>query len=412
MLVNIWLELKKFKLPTLYWYGNKNLELEFPSNWDVKIYPMNGHNEKPLSMGEIKDAFYRPINSKTIKELTKGRKEAVIIFDDMSRPTKIYELIPFILEQLNDGGISDDHIRFISALGTHGPMDYEDFVKKLGENIVERFSVFNHNPFGNITDIGTTSRGTPVEINNEVMDCELKIGIGCVLPHGQSGFGGGGKIILPGVASFKSIYINHKLPRKWGIIEDNITRLDIEEAAIKAGLDIKIDCVLNGKGKICGLYVGNVIDEFKEAVKHARKVYSTNIPKGFDVVIANSYFKANEVPLTIRIIRYLLKEGGTAVIIANNPKGPVVHYLEGKFGKFHGGPFYHGIRKLEGIGKVIIFTQQKMRDPWYPLFDPKEMMWLKNWKEVTEEIRNAHGDAAKIAIIPDATVQIPQEVIK
>ena len=41
------------------------------------------------------------------------------------------------------------------------------------------------------------------------MACDLKIGIGCIVPHAFSGFGGGGKIILPGVSHIDSIAYNH-----------------------------------------------------------------------------------------------------------------------------------------------------------------------------------------------------------
>jgi nickel-dependent lactate racemase len=399
------------KIPTLLWYGDKKLTLSFPAKWNVTLYPMNGERTKPLSKEGIKSALSNPIGSKTIRALAENRKEAVIIFDDMSRPTKVYQLLPYVIDELNRGGISNDHIRFISALGTHGAMDRQDFVKKLGEKVVEEFSVFNHNPFFNLTDVGTNSRGTPVKINSEVMSCDLKIGIGTVVPHGQSGFGGGAKIVLPGVAGAETIIANHKLPVKWGLIEENLTRLDMEEAARLAGLDVKLDTVLNGRAEIANLYVGEVVAESREAVKKARETYATSIPKGFDIVIANTYFKSNEPPLAIRFVRRVIRDGGTAVIIVNDPKGPVTHYLEGKFGKNLGGVFYYGPRKLEGIGKAIIYCPQKMKDPWYQLFDPEQQISVKTWKEVVEELRSIHGDKARVAVVPDATVQIPKEAL-
>jgi nickel-dependent lactate racemase len=70
--------------------------------------------------------------------------------------------------------------------------------------VLKRFPVYNHNPFNNCVPIGTTKTfGTEVSINAEVMKSDLKIAIGGIVPHGMTGFGGGGKIILPGVASFR-----------------------------------------------------------------------------------------------------------------------------------------------------------------------------------------------------------------
>ncbi|MFC1803230.1 lactate racemase domain-containing protein [Thermoproteota archaeon] len=399
-------------LRTLLWYENKEITLSFPPQWNLNIYHMEGYNNRQLNEKEIKLAFSKTIGSKRICDLAKTRKEAVIIFDDMTRPTPVYLLVPHILEELNKGGITDDHIRFISALGSHAPMDREDLVKKLGENIVEEFPVFNHNPFGNLTDIGMTTRETPVKINREVMSCDLKIGVGLVCPHGMSGFGGGAKIILPGVSSIDTILANHKLlPMKWGITEGVPLFQDMNEAARMASLDIKVDTIVNGRANITSLYVGDFVAEHREAVKMAKSVYNIPIQKKYDIVVANAYLKHNEVPLTIRLIKRVIKNGGTAVIIDNEPKGPVWHYLEGKFGKKFGGPFCALSRNLNGVGKVIIYSQYKLKDPWYPLYEPDQQIWIKDWKEVIEELRNIYKDKANVAVIPEASIAIPRTLL-
>jgi nickel-dependent lactate racemase len=44
------------------------------------------------------------------------------------------------------------------------------------------------------------------------MSYPLKIAIGCILPHPQCGYGGGAKIILPGVAGMRSIIYKNWCP--------------------------------------------------------------------------------------------------------------------------------------------------------------------------------------------------------
>ena len=89
-------------------------------------------------------------------------------------------------------------------------MKLVDFQKKLGVDIPGRFLVFNHNPYENCDYLGETSRGTPAYVNSEFMACDLKLSIGCILPHPTAGFGGGGKMILPGIAHVDSITANHR----------------------------------------------------------------------------------------------------------------------------------------------------------------------------------------------------------
>ncbi|MCX5995859.1 MAG: lactate racemase domain-containing protein, partial [Chloroflexi bacterium] len=258
----------KIRLPQLAWYDNNELEIEFPPSWEVSVCYMKGHQRRALGEKGYREAFAKPIGTKRIRELARGKKEVAIIFDDMSRPTRVAEIVPYVLEELKAAGVKDESIRFIAAVGAHGALTRLDFAKKLGEEALCRFPVYNHNPYENCTYLGETSNGTPVAVNAEVMNCDFKIGIGSLLPHPLTGFGGGGKIILPGVASIDTMAAHHRdlilklltQGRDPGIgiatFESNLLRLDIEEAARMAGLDVKIDTVLNGRGQTTAVFVG------------------------------------------------------------------------------------------------------------------------------------------------------------
>ena len=97
------------------------------------------------------------------------------------------------------------------ANGKVFPMSESDIEQKIGrENLdrMERMGIpFHQNDPRNAeayTYIGVSSRGTPVWILTAVAECDLKITIG----HAQAnhwGAGGGGKLILPGVASDETI---------------------------------------------------------------------------------------------------------------------------------------------------------------------------------------------------------------
>jgi nickel-dependent lactate racemase len=284
----------KVKIPQLLWHGNTEMELDFPNSWSIFFCPMKGGEKKRLGLKDMERAFSHPIGSPPIHELAIGKKEVAILFDDMARPTPVSQIVPFVLKELGQAGIKDGQVRFIAALGAHGAHTAVDFKKKLGGEVLDRFPVYNHHPFDFCTYLGKTSQGTPISINREVMACDLKIGIGCIVPHSFSGFGGGGKIILPGVAHMDSIAYNHGLIKTYpdcvgpGKIDGNIPRLDIEEATRMAGLDVKIDAILNLRGEVTGLFVGDPILEHHEGMKLAKEVYATAPAKNMDVVIVNA----------------------------------------------------------------------------------------------------------------------------
>jgi len=91
------------------------------------------------------------------------------------------------------------------ATGAHHGRLLFDFQKKLGTEIPEKYHVYNHNSYENLEYLGKTSYDTPVHINREVMSCDLKISLGAMMPHFGYGFGGGSKMLLPGVAGIDSI---------------------------------------------------------------------------------------------------------------------------------------------------------------------------------------------------------------
>ncbi len=360
----------------------------------------------------MEHAFDHPIGSKPIEELAKGKKEVVILFDDLARPTPVYEIIPYVLRGLEKAGISDRQIRLITALGAHGAQTANDFRKKLGEEVLNRFPVYNHHPFDHCQYLGKTSYGTPVLINQEVMACDLKIGIGCIVPHSFSGFGGGGKIILPGVAHIESIEHNHGLIKTHpecvglGKIEGNIPRLDIEEATRMARLDMKIDAIVNLRGEITGLFTGDPILEHHEGMKLAKEVYLTTPARDMDVVIVNTFSKSNEAAIAPFIgIPSLKEEGGDLVIIANEPAGQAVHYLFGEFGRC-------GERRLQlpqplptKVKRFIILSPFKDHVGACFFGKVSTIQWVKTWEEVLELLNSEWGNEAKVAVYPDGTIQ-------
>jgi nickel-dependent lactate racemase len=408
-----WRQKMNIKIPQLLWYGNTEMELNFPQSWSVSFCPMQGATRKKLTPEEIIRIFASPIGIKPIDELAKGKKEVVILFDDLARPTPVYEIVPYVIKALEKAGISDEQIRFIAALGAHGAHTANDFRKKLGEEILDRFPVYNHHPFDFCTYLGKTGRGTPVSINSEVMACDLKIGIGCITPHAFSGFGGGGKIILPGVAHMDSIAYNHGTLMNnhtdcvgVGKIDGNVLRLDIEEAAKMAGLDIKIDAIVNLRGEITGLFVGDPILEHQEGIRLAREVYATIQARNKDIVVVNAYAKPNECAIAPFIgIPSIKEEGGDLIIIANEPGGQVVHYLFGEFGKCGEGRLQLPQPLPTKVKRFIVLSPFKDLVGVSCFKGASSIIWAKTWPEALGLLVEEWGDKANVAVYPDATIQ-------
>ena len=77
---------------------------------------------------------------------------------------------------------------------------------------------------------------------------------------------------MPGIASFETIDYNHQMWVKsmqehqdkpitgMGIFDNNPARVDIDEAATLAGLDVSINCIVNTWGETVSVYAGALED--------------------------------------------------------------------------------------------------------------------------------------------------------
>lgn len=414
---------KVVELPQLVWDGVAALQLTFPDSWEIEECHMAGHDRPALEPSRIREAILEPIGSAPIREAARGKKEVCIIFDDMSRPTRVAQIVPVVLEELAKAGIEDHQIRFICALGSHGTLTRRDFVKKLGEEVVSRFPVFNHNLVGACSFVGTTSFGTELCINSEVVGCDYKIAIGCIVPHAFAGFGGGAKIILPGVASFETVRAMHRMKAAavagagegagetmdfggMACIEGNRIRENIEEAAAMVGLDFKIDVLVNTRGETVSLYAGAPRAAFDAALEEARRHYLTARATDCDVVVTNTFAKANEGEGgVITGFGSLKRTGGDMVLISNAPEGHVVHYLFGNWGSLGSDGLRLIVQLPPQVERLIIFDRYKdLTSVGY--FAPREkVLILSEWDEVLGVLRERRGDGSKVAVYSSAEIQ-------
>jgi len=183
---------------------------------------------------EIRGALDNPISQKPLQKWVKPTDRVILISDDNTRLTPADRIIPPLLNRLNRAGVSDKNISCIMALGTHRYMSREELIGKVGEEVYRRIRVFNHewkNPDA-LTDLGVSRHGTPLLINKAVVEADVVIGLGAIVPHHIPGFSGSSKIIQPGVSGAKTTAETHILSCESGGdsflgILDNPVRSDI-----------------------------------------------------------------------------------------------------------------------------------------------------------------------------------------
>jgi len=346
-----------------------------------------------------------------LRELAKGKRDAAIIVDDIARPTPADRVLPFVIGELERGGIEKSHIKIIIGCGCHRPLTLLDMRKKLGEKIATEMYVANHDPFNNLTHLGETSRGTPTYINTDVLKAELKVGIGCVIPHDLAGFGGGAKIIVPGVAGIETIAHNHsqlkqEVGAKLGAIEENAIRLDMEEATERVGLDFIVNVVINSERRISGVFTGHFVKAHRAGVELCHEMYKTSLPDTFHVLLANAY------PLDVYLRQSgkalwaakKMAEDGIAILSTAANEGLGTHYLVERarskaqfdmLGK-------HVERKMIIYSRNVGIRQlDEIRSKWHT----KDIEVMGSWNDVVRRVRTMHRKELNVAVLPCGSIQ-------
>lgn len=407
--------MKKISIPSRLWYENKEWDMTFPERWQVDNLTSPGLDKPGLSSGEIAAKISQPITGPTLEEMAKGKKQAVIVFDDMTRPTPVYAVVPHVLDALHKAGMKKDQIRFIWGLGSHGAYDMINARKKLGSDIVENYRVFNHDPFQNTVRAGRTPTGVEIWLNREFMSCDLKIAIGCITAHVHVGFGGGAKLILPGVAGIESIIQFHNQlfrdPSRTGLgnFDNNIMRAECDAAGDLAGLNFKIDCLINRRGEITNLYAGPFRETHAKGGEEGKIHYGIPFATGYDIAVGNAYGKANESAIALLLTMMALKKStGTGVLISDAPEGQVPHYVMRQWGSDYGGRHFSPRPKgwIPLVMKQLLVMSPNPDPTCLDLMcNTEDATFYKTWPEILAALEKEYPGEAQVAVIQDGTMQ-------
>lgn len=168
----------------------------------------------PTEEAAVKEALGHPIDSLKLDEIVKTGEKVCIVVADVTRAwQRGFVYLPILVNELNQLGIRDEDILFLSATGTHRAQSDEEHIRMIGEELFKRIKIVDHDcdDENNLVYIGTTSHGTPVKVNKLILQYDRVIITGGIVYHFMAGWGGGRKAIIPGISARSTISANHRL---------------------------------------------------------------------------------------------------------------------------------------------------------------------------------------------------------
>jgi len=272
-------------------YGKRIINLEIPKSNLVFNLKANEFEPPGDEIEEIKRAVREPIGTGRLKDIVPKDASVVIMGDDRTRITPQDRIMPVVLEELNAAGISNEQVTIMIGTGTHRPMTEEEIALKYGRDLMNRVKIKCHDCHYNLIDKGVTRRGTHIIVNKEVLEADFRIAVGGVFPHHPTGWSGGAKMLLPGIAGVKTTNAMHLLGATEQQLGKIITpcREEMEDFAREVGLHFIVNVLQNEDAEILKAVSGHFIDAHREAVKWGEKIYGVGFHEYADITISSVY---------------------------------------------------------------------------------------------------------------------------
>ena len=314
-------------------YGDSSFRFEFDQFQFVTLTP-DSTSEIPLRDEQIGDAFDSPIDSPALDEIVSTQDSVLLVVSDATRATGSAQVVNLLVRRLIQYGVSPSNIAIIFATGIHRPVTEEEKKELLSPFIAQRIKTLNHNASdaASLIHIGTTERGTAVQVNRALREYSRVIVIGGVGFHYFAGFTGGRKSICPGLASASAIEATHMFALDFesggrrsgvgtGLLDGNAVHEACERVAAMIDPAFGLNTIVDEKGRVVALFCGHWRSSHRSACDYYLNHHSIRIPEQRKLVIASCGGSPYDINLiqahkALDMASYACDEGGTIVLLA------------------------------------------------------------------------------------------------
>ena len=337
----------------LFPYGKEKISHTFGDELKAVLESeIEEYNPQKSEQDLILEAMSNPVGTKSLRELSKGKKNVVIIASDHTRPVPSKLIIPPMLKEIREGS-PDAEITILIATGCHRYTTKDELISKFGKEIVETENIYIHDcdEREKMVNIGTLPSGGECEVNKIAMDAELLVSEGFIEPHFFAGYSGGRKSVLPGVCARNTVLANHCSEfiandyARTGVLEGNPIHEDMIWAAKKANLAYIVNVVLNGDKKVIYATAGDCESAHKRGTDFLSSLCGAKAYESDVVITTNGGY-----PLDQNV--YQAVKGMTAAEATVKENGVIIMMAKSNDG-IGGDHFYHQLADEADINKTM-----------------------------------------------------------
>ena len=263
-----------------------------------------------------------------------------LVVPDRTRPLPLPLLLPPLLGALAEQGVAPERVTLIPASGIHRPMSLEELRAWIGDRATGTdLRLVPHDADGPSVDLGTTKSGIAVAGNPEAAKAGALLLLGRIVFHYLAGFGGGRKMIAPGVSARSTILAVHgrclsETPgggRHEAARTGRLSENPVHEAACEAAKafppSLCIHFHLTTKGVLSDMVVGDPFSDHERECARYAGAYRASVAAPLDGVIVSAGGEPLDGDLVqahkaLDAVAPIVRVGGTVVLVARCGQGP------------------------------------------------------------------------------------------
>ncbi len=308
-------------------YGRRPCSIEVPDGARIVRAP-TPDDAVPALAGLLAAALDRPVGAPRLEEQVPAGARVLVIVSDATRAEPRGLLVAAVLARLPESA----RITVAVATGTHGPAPVDELAADLAP--ADRARVIgwvNHDGADrqHLVGLGHTRRGTPVVVNRALLDADVVVATGCIIPHYFAGYGAGSKAIFPGLGGSTEVRINHRLKMepdaRAGVVDSNPCRADLEEAAaLLQRPAFLLNAVLDDDGAARAAVAGELGLAFRAGAALCEPLYRVEVRPTRCVIVSgrgpvtSSVYQASKL---VAAAAPALAPGGTIIVAAECSQG-------------------------------------------------------------------------------------------
>lgn len=308
-------------------YGRRPYPIEVPDGSCIVRAPTPDDAAPPVDQ-LFGDALDKPIGAARLEDQVAHGARVLVVVSDATRAEPRGRLVHSVLARLPTSA----EVTLAVATGTHGPAPTEHLERELSPGDGRRVAGWvNHDGADReqLVTLGTTSRGTPVTVNRALLDADLVVATGCIIPHYFAGYGAGSKAVFPGLGGSREIRINHQLKQepgaRAGVVDGNPCRADLEEAAaLMPRPTFLLNAVLDDDGVARAAVAGDMRLAFRAGADLCEPLFRVRARQSRRIIVSGrgpvtaSLYQASKL---VAAAAPLLAPGGTVIVAAECGQG-------------------------------------------------------------------------------------------